>query len=104
MLIACEGLSAFEIESNEERMSRQSELLKKLDSRAQVSSLKLHSDFFTISFISGETYKFSNEGTPIFYIGDNNCWFVNGIDSRRKVQSKDNRIQIPYISRDDNWN
>lgn len=104
-LVACNKVSAFELETNEERLDRQAEMLKKIDSRTQVSDFSLHGDYFSISFTSGETFRLSYEGTPVFCVGDDNKWYVNGTDTGRTINKQDSKVQIPEIStdQDGNW-
>ncbi len=97
VLIACDKVSAFELESNEERFDRQAAMLKIIDSRTQVSDFTLHTDFFSVSFTSGEVFKFSLEGTPVFNIAENGEWFVNGTKTDVKAQFEGALAAIPEI-------
>lgn len=94
---ACDKVSAFELETNEERMARHTDFLKKIGSRTQISDFKIHSDYFSASFTSGEVFNLSLEGTPVFYIDEDKEWNVNGDDTGVKVQYEAEKALIPII-------
>ena len=102
--IAC-GKTSFEVESPEERMDRQIELLQKAAARIQVKEFSLYSDHFSISFTSGETFRLSLEGTPVFSMGERNDWLVNGIKTGKMAQFEGDTAIIPEISINEggNW-
>lgn len=104
LLVACDKVSAFELESNKERLDSQTDILKRIDSRMQISDFSLHDNYFSLSFSSGETFRLSYEGTPVFYTGNNDKWNVSGSDTEQKILYQDSKAQIPEISTDPNGN
>ena len=78
----CGKLDAFEIETPEERVKHQIEMIDRLRGRLQVSDVALHSDYFSVKFSSDEVFEFFNEGTPIFSVSNKGTWIVNGTETR----------------------
>ena len=98
LFIACDKVSAFELETNEERMDRQSELMKIIDSRTQIAAFSIHSDYFGTSFTSGKVINLSLEGTPVFHIDNNREWKVNSSGTGMKAKYEGEKAIIPDIS------
>ena len=95
---ACGKIQAFEIETPEERVEHQAELLDRLRGRLQVCDVSLHSDYYSVRFVSDEVFEFYSEGTPIFSISNASTWIVNGKDT----QIPANYSSLPEVLIDEN--
>lgn len=78
-----------ELEEIKAELANQKALIEALQKNSTITSIEQGEGKYTIHFSDGQSITLSNGKTPVITIGENENWFINGVDTGKPSKGED---------------